>query len=77
MNHGMKADKYEVSVNYKVTNERPYQSLMLERSLSSSPVRVPPKHPNYFPFFAHTNCHLEENCFFCSQIMKGWNDSFP
>ena len=27
MNHGMKADKYEISVNYKVTNERPYLKL--------------------------------------------------
>ena len=29
MNHDMKADKYEVSVNYKITNEGAYQSLML------------------------------------------------
>ena len=27
MNHDMKADKYEVFVNYKVTNERPYLKL--------------------------------------------------
>lgn len=53
MNHDMKADKYEISVNYKVTNEGAYQSLMLERSLSSSPVRVP-RNIQIISHFLHT-----------------------